>query len=87
MGPEIIITQDENAYQQIMQDSVWKSIQAVKNNKVLLFKGTIWLVRWSSGDQPFNGMRRLQSHFDARIEKRPKICKLACSFYHPQLKC
>lgn len=37
--PDLIITQDENAYQQIMQGSVWKSIQAVKNNNVLLFKG------------------------------------------------
>ncbi|MBG3131076.1 iron ABC transporter substrate-binding protein [Proteus mirabilis] len=86
--PEIIITQDENAYQQIMHDAVWKSIQAVKNNKVLLFKGLPF--GWLDGPPGINrlmGMRRLQSHFDTRIEKQAAqdLQNYFAHFYHTQL--
>lgn len=86
--PEIIITQDENAYQQIMQDTVWKSIQAVKNKKVLLFKGLPF--GWLDGPPGINrllGMRRLQSHFDHRIEAQAShdLQTYFAHFYHTQL--
>ncbi|MBI6339943.1 iron ABC transporter substrate-binding protein [Proteus sp. PR00224] len=87
-NPEIIITQDENAYQQITQSSVWNSIQAVKNNKVLLFKGLPF--GWLDGPPGINrlmGMRRLQSHFDVRIEKQTTqdLQNYFAHFYHTQL--
>lgn len=86
--PEIIITQDENAYQQIMQHPVWKSIQAVKNHQVLLFKGLPF--GWLDGPPGINrlmGMRRLQSHFDARIENQAvqDLQNYFMHFYHAPL--
>lgn len=86
--PEIIITQDENAYQQIMQHPVWKSIRAVKNHQVLLFKGLPF--GWLDGPPGINrlmGMRRLQSHFDARIENQAAqdLQNYFMHFYHTQL--
>ncbi|HEK0623455.1 MAG: iron ABC transporter substrate-binding protein [Proteus mirabilis] len=87
-NPEVIITQDENAYQQMMQDSIWKSIQAVKNNKVLLFKGLPF--GWLDGPPGINrliGMRRLQSHFDHRIAKQvtQDLQNYFAYFYHTSL--
>ncbi|HDT0720938.1 TPA: ABC transporter substrate-binding protein [Proteus mirabilis] len=87
-NPEIIITQDENAYQQMMQDSIWKSIQSVKNNKVLLFKGLPF--GWLDGPPGINrliGMRRLQSHFDHRISKQvtQDLQNYFAYFYHTSL--
>ena len=86
--PEIIITQDENAYQQITQDSIWKSTQAVKNKHVLLFKGLPF--GWLDGPPGINrllGMRRLQSHFDPRLEKSAAndLQNYFAHFYHTQL--
>ncbi|MEQ4924332.1 iron ABC transporter substrate-binding protein [Proteus hauseri] len=86
--PEIIITQDENAYQQITQDPVWKSTQAVKNKQVLLFKGLPF--GWLDGPPGINrllGMRRLQSHFDPRLEKQAAhdLQNYFAHFYHTQL--
>lgn len=86
--PELIITQDEHAYQQITQAPVWKSIQAVKNKHVLLFKGLPF--GWLDGPPGINrllGMRRLQSHFDARIAKQAlyDLQNYFAHFYHTQL--
>ena len=86
--PDIIITQDENAYQKIMQSPIWQNIQAVKQQQVLLFTGLPF--GWLDGPPGINrliGMRRLQSHCDSRIKEIAlyDLQHYFSHFYHTQL--
>jgi iron complex transport system substrate-binding protein len=67
--PDIILTQDLNAYRHITQDPLWQSLKAVREGQVLLFTGQPfgWLDS-PPGINRLSGMRRLQGHFDATLQ-------------------
>lgn len=67
--PDIILTQDLNAYRHITQDPLWQSLKAVREGQVLLFTGQPF--GWLDSPPGINrllGMRRLQCHFDTAIQ-------------------
>ncbi|CAI1530366.1 ABC transporter substrate-binding protein [Serratia fonticola] len=67
--PDIILTQDLNAYRHITQDPLWQSLKAVREGQVLLFTGQPF--GWLDSPPGINrllGMRRLQGHFDTAIQ-------------------
>ncbi|WP_431222504.1 ABC transporter substrate-binding protein [Serratia sp. L9] len=69
--PDIILTQDTKTYQHIIQDPMWHHLKAVRENQVLLFSGLPF--GWLDSPPGVNrllGLRKLQSHFDLRIQTR-----------------
>lgn len=67
--PDIILTQDANTYDYIIHNALWKNLKAVRNGQVLLLTGLPF--GWLDSPPGINrllGMRRLQAHFDAKIQ-------------------
>ncbi|EJD6368067.1 ABC transporter substrate-binding protein [Providencia rettgeri] len=87
-NPDIIITQYEEAIGFMTTSPLWKGLNAIKNNKLLIFSGMPF--GWLDGPPGINrllGMRRLQSHFDKNIAIHIKsdITKYFELFYHSSL--
>lgn len=87
-NPDIIITQYDEAIELITNSALWKGLDAITNNQLLVFSGMPF--GWLDGPPGVNrllGMRRLQSHFDKSIAENIKhdIAEFFTHFYHSPL--
>ncbi|EPL9571065.1 ABC transporter substrate-binding protein [Providencia rettgeri] len=86
--PDIIITQYDEAIEFMTTSPLWKGLDAIANQQLLVFTGMPF--GWLDGPPGVNrllGMRRLQSHFDDRIAAAMKqdIAEFFELFYHSPL--
>lgn len=87
-NPDIIITQYDEAIEFMTTSPLWKGLDAITNQQLLVFTGMPF--GWLDGPPGVNrllGMRRLQSHFDDRIAATIKqdIAEFFELFYHSPL--
>lgn len=86
--PDIILTQDANTYRYITQNTLWKNLQAVRKGQVLCYSGLPF--GWLDSPPGINrllGMRRLQAHFDSKIQANwmDDLQQFFRLFYHSDL--
>jgi iron complex transport system substrate-binding protein len=86
--PDIILTQDANTYRYITQNGLWKNLQAVRKGQVLCYSGLPF--GWLDSPPGINrllGMRRLQAHFDSKIQANwmDDLQQFFRLFYHSDL--
>lgn len=86
--PDIILTQDANTYRYITQNALWKNLQAVRKGQVLCYSGLPF--GWLDSPPGINrllGMRRLQAHFDSKIQANwmDDLQQFFRLFYHSDL--
>ncbi|HEP0304873.1 TPA: ABC transporter substrate-binding protein [Providencia rettgeri] len=87
-NPDIIITQYDESIELMTNSALWRGLDAIANNQLLLFSGMPF--GWLDGPPGVNrllGMRRLQSHFDKNIAANIKhdIAEFFTHFYHSSL--
>ncbi|MGO2304106.1 MAG: ABC transporter substrate-binding protein [Providencia sp.] len=87
-NPDIIITQYNEAVEFINTSSLWRGLNAIKSRQLYVFSGVPF--GWIDGPPGINrllGMRRLQSHFDKKIQEtiRQDIQQFYDLFYHSPL--
>lgn len=87
-NPEVIITQDIQSYQHILHSELWREVQAVTQQRVILMSGIPF--GWLDAPPGVNrllGLCRLQSHFDVQRGQSiaDDVRQYFRLFYHSEL--